>query len=70
MPSNIKKANPIMLQYEFSFTETISGPLPPYSSIKRKAKTDVVKTPSRIIATAKMNICEKLSSLRTHTSGL
>ena len=69
IPSNMKKAKPTMLQYELSLMATKSGPVPPYSSIKSKAKYVVVRTPIMIMATAKMKHLEKRSMRLTQTKG-
>lgn len=69
IPSNMKKAKPIILQYDCWFTATKSGPIP-CSSIKSEAKKQVVRTPTKIMMTAKMKNFEKFSMRLTQTKGV
>lgn len=70
IPSNMKKAKPIIIQHEFLFTGTKPGPDPPRSSASYKAKYEVMITQITIKKTAIVKALENFSIVRIQTIGL
>ena len=71
IPSNMKKAKPIMIQYELWSNGTKPGPdPPPRSSASYNAKYEVMITQITIKKTAMVKAFENFSIVRIHTIGL